>query len=147
MKKLILLAMLAFVNDAFASRIVKFIARGGTPHPDGTVTYYTVDQNWIGHGKNQGWKLKCLDGGSNHCAITSTGIIAPGSEGIDAYDVQIANQMIITLHQQLTQGVASGSITQTFLQPDGTQRTYIMTWQPVVAEDGTIQTEMELIRQ
>jgi len=55
--------------------------------------------------------------------------------------------MIITLHQQLTQGVASGSITQTFLQPDGTQRTYIMTWQPVVAEDGTIQTEMELIRQ
>lgn len=146
MKKLILLAMLAFVNDAFASMIVKYVARGGTPHPGGTVTYNTVKQDWVGHGNNQGWSLKCFNSGPNQCAITSTGIIAPGSEGIDAYDVQIANQMIVTLHQQLTQGVASGSITQTFLQPDGTQRTYIMTWHPVVAEDGTIQTEMELNR-
>ncbi len=140
----IFLALWAFsLNLMAASRpIVKLTIRGGTGHPDGSVTYNRVEQELVG--KTRDLHVKCLGEGPNKCIVSSQ-VNHPSVE-VDAYDVHIANQMIAAFHQQLSSGQHNGSLSRTFMDPAGNERLYLMTWTQVVLSDGTLEYQMELVR-
>lgn len=137
----IFLALIVSVCEAAAdTRIISVKIRGGTRNPDGSLTYNRVDVVK----EQDGYHVKCLGGGVNSCIVPTT--VDQGSSDVDAYDLQIANQMIIEFHRQLAQGNANGTITKVFTNPDAVQRNYQMNWVKVLQSDGEIEYEMQLIR-